>query len=167
MYNNLLSYFQENALGEPWVCNPDDFKKVLKEKISVKAKEDAFKAVLKYSKDNDETEINITNIIKLLSGGKTKVEKIFLQKEYSDSTELSFKKSQEDFEAVLDELDEEVDLLVRLRAVYDWSLLYEASGGNTYISEAKIGVYNQHKNDLALLKKISREIGRASCRERV
>ena len=108
----MLSYFQENALGEPWVCNPDDFKKVLKEKIGVKAKEDAFKAVLKYSKDNDETEISITNIIKLLSGGKTKVEKIFLQKEYSDSTELSFKKSQEDFEAVLDELDEEVDLLV-------------------------------------------------------
>lgn len=155
VYGNLMSCLEENEIGVPWTCNPDDFKNVLKEKIGVKAKEDAFKSLLfdgKFPKDNEETVISISNIIKLLSGGKTKVEKVFLRKEYADSIDLSLKKNQEDFEATLAELDEEIDLLICLRAVYDWSLLYEASAGNKFVSEAKISIYNQHKEDLALLK---------------
>ena len=42
--------------------------------------------------------------------------------------------------------------MIRLRAVYDWSLLYEASGGQSYISKAKIAAYDQHKKDLNYLK---------------
>ena len=47
--------------------------------------------------------------------------------------------------------------MLKIRAVYDWAVLYEASQGQVYISKAKIEVYEQHKKDLAGLKAFIRK----------
>ncbi len=50
-------------------------------------------------------------------------------------------------------LGDRFELIEQLKAVYDWSVLADILGGETYISSAKVKCFNKHKSDLALLKK--------------
>ena len=47
---------------------------------------------------------------------------------------------------------EDFELIMRVKALYDWSLLADILKGEEYISKGKIALYEQHKKDLKLLK---------------
>ena len=49
------------------------------------------------------------------------------------------------------------EILVKAKAVYDWALLTDILNGHTFISEAKVNVYEQHKKDIEWLKKFIRK----------
>ena len=54
-------------------------------------------------------------------------------------------------------LDEDYGLIEALRALYDWGILVDALSGYQTISEAKVSEYEQHRKDLAFLKRIIRK----------
>ena len=154
-YNRLCEYYNANGFNIPWKDDIEGFKEVLLEKCGVRKKEELFKEKLfggaAYKNSADDF-IGAKEVFTLLSGGTVSADKLFLQDEFDEKINISFKKSEEEFQVLLGMLDDYSDFLLRLKEVYDWSLLYEASGGNTYISKAKIEVYEQHKKDLANLK---------------
>lgn len=154
-YNRLCEYYNANGFNIPWKDDIEGFKEVLLEKCGVRKKEELFKEKLfggaAYKNSADDF-ISAKEVFTLLSGGTVSADKLFLQDEFEEKINISFKKSEEEFQVLLGMLDDYSDFLLRLKEVYDWSLLYEASGGNTYISKAKIEVYEQHKKDLANLK---------------
>ncbi|MDE5777007.1 MAG: type II CRISPR RNA-guided endonuclease Cas9, partial [Lachnospiraceae bacterium] len=155
VYKNLTTYYNTYDIEIPWKDNIDEFKNILLEKCGVKKKEELFKEALfegKAYKNHTDSIIGTKEVFTLLSGGTVDAGKLFLKSEYDEKIQISFKKSEEEFEALLGTLDDDAEFLICLRAVYDWSLLYEASGGSAYISKAKIGVYEQHKKDLQNLK---------------
>ena len=56
--------------------------------------------------------------------------------------------------AVMTAIGEDYALIDAMRRIYDWTLLIDALGDSETVSEAKVNVYDQHKKDLALLKRI-------------
>ena len=155
VYKELQDYYNDNGYNIPWKNDKECFKDILLQKCGVRDKENLFKSELfegtSYKSKEDDS-IGNEAVITLLSGGTVDASKLFLNAEFDEKISISFKKSEEEFESALTELDDYADFLIRLRAVYDWSLLYEASGGQSYLSKAKIAAYDQHKKDLNYLK---------------
>ena len=164
-YNALKEMYSGIGQDLPWIDEEETFKNILLEKCGVKDKERAFKDKLlknnSNKKNSDITEesevLGISAVITLLSGGTVTADKLFVQAEFQDKISISFKKNEDEFEQILTELDEYAEYLLKIRAVYDWAVLYEASKGQVYISKAKIEVYEQHKKDLAGLKAFIRK----------
>lgn len=155
VYRELQDYYNDNGYTIPWKDDEESFKDILLQKCGVRDKENLFKSKLFEGtsyKSKEEDSIGNEAVITLLSGGTVDARKLFLNAEFEEKISICFRKSEEEFESVLIELDDYADFLIRLRAVYDWSLLYEASGGQSYISKAKIAAYDQHKKDLNYLK---------------
>lgn len=162
-YNALKEMYSGIGQDLPWIDEEETFKNILLKKCGVKDKEKAFKEGLFKSDSNKnnsakENEVLGTSaVITLLSGGTVTADKLFVQVEFQDKISISFKKNEDEFEQILTELDEYAEYLLKIRAVYDWAVLYEASKGQVYISKAKIEVYEQHKKDLAGLKAFIRK----------
>lgn len=163
-YNALKEMYSGIGQDLPWIDEEETFKNILLKKCGVKDKEKAFKGELfknksnKKDSDKEENEVLGTSaVITLLSGGTVTADKLFMQAEFQDKISISFKKNEDEFEQILTELDEYAEYLLKIRAVYDWAVLYEASKGQVYISKAKIEVYEQHKKDLAGLKAFIRK----------
>lgn len=155
VYRELQEYYNDNGYTIPWKDDEECFKDILLQNCGVRDKENLFKSKLfegtSYKSKEDDS-IGNEAVITLLAGGTVDARKLFLNAEFEEKISICFRKSEEEFESVLIELDDYADFLIRLRAVYDWSLLYEASGGQSYISKAKIAAYDQHKKDLNYLK---------------
>lgn len=162
-YNALKEMYFGIGQDLPWIDEEETFKNILLKKCGVKDKEKAFKEALFKSDSNKnnsakENEVLGTSaVITLLSGGTVTADKLFVQVEFQDKVSISFKKNEDEFEQILTELDEYSEYLLKIRDVYDWAVLYEASKGQVYISKAKIEVYEQHKKDLAGLKAFIRK----------
>lgn len=164
-YNAFKEMYHSIGQDIPWVDEEETFKNILLKKCGVKDKEKAFKDELfknnsnkKTSEGTEENDIlGANSVITLLSGGTVTADKLFVQAEFQDKISISFKKNEDEFEQILTELDEYAEYLLKIRAVYDWAVLYEASQGQVYISKAKIEVYEQHKKDLAGLKAFIRK----------
>jgi CRISPR-associated endonuclease Csn1 len=140
----------------PWECDKETFKKVLLKKELISTKEKHFLEILnngKKFKTEDEDIISKEGLVKLISGGAYELGKLFPKCAMEEKISVSFKKSEEDFMAVLLNLaDDEANILISLRNVYDWATLSDALKGTKSISESKIAVYEQHKADLKSLK---------------
>jgi len=73
-----------------------------------------------------------------------------------DENKISFSdhKYEERFEILQNVLLDRIQLLEYLKAIYDWGILARVLGDEKYLSYAKTKVYDKHKNDLFLLRKI-------------
>ncbi len=162
-YNAFKEMYHGIGQDIPWIDEEEIFRNILLKKCGVKDKEKAFKDELfknnsnKNNSDKDNEVLGTNAVITLLSGGTVTADKLFAQAEFQDKISISFKKNEDEFEQILTELDEYAEYLLKIRAVYDWAVLYEASKGQVYISKAKIEVYEQHKKDLAGLKAFIRK----------
>lgn len=101
-------------------------------------------------------------LLRALAGGKVTAAKLFDEPGYSEIEGFSLDKSEEDMEKLVADLGEDGELIVHLKALYDWPLLAKALDDGqgeacATISKAKIAVYEQHKRDLELLKRIIRK----------
>lgn len=160
-FDSIYQNFMELFLVKPWQCeNIEQFKKILLTRQTVRNKEKLFWDLLfdgKKPKVTEEDVVNNEAVFKLLSGGTVEAGKLFCHCDYEEKISISFRKSEEDFEAVLNELGEESEYLIHLKAIYDWSLLIESLHGCSSISEAKVKDYKQHQEDLQTLKYIVRK----------
>lgn len=105
---------------------------------------------------------NCGELIRALAGGKVTATKLFDEPGYSEIESFSLDKNEDDMAKLVADLGDDGELIVRLKALYDWPLLAKAlddGQGNACatISKAKIAVYEQHKRDLDLLKRIVRK----------
>ena len=162
VYRKLISYITRDEYALPWKEDVDvkQIENVLKAKLNVTKKTKALAMVLfdgKAPKNiNEEYEYNYDLVIKLLCGGKAPLKELFGKEEYADLEEKSVSLNMDDdnLAFVMQSIGDDSELISSLKAVYDWSVLVDALKGKNSISEAKVEVYNQHKSDLELLKKI-------------
>lgn len=98
----------------------------------------------------------VVAVAKLISGCKASVKDLFALEEDPDDIK-SFSLADNDFETgVMPKLSAAVgaaaDMVMTLKAVYDWSVLCAFMGEEKYISAAKVKIYDKHKADLKKLK---------------
>lgn len=100
-------------------------------------------------------------VLTLISGGTAKLSDVFGDKELdkSERPKLSFSDSgYDDYVSELEsELGELYYIIESAKSVYDWSMLVEILGDSSSISEAKVKIYEKHKEDLKYLKHVVRE----------
>ena len=159
IYNSFMDIMKEYE-EVPWECDTDAFKELLKEKTTVTKKKEKFQELLNHGKkfktESDDF-ISKDGMIQLLSGGTCDLAKLFPMLEMEEKISVSFKMAEEDFLEVLSVLEDESDILCSLRNLYDWATLADVLNGCESISESKVKVYQQHKEDLAYLKSFIRK----------
>jgi len=103
----------------------------------------------------------IEELCKLLSGGTANLDNMFGNNDADSKLDkLTFKNT--DFDEAIAKLEgqipEKIEILTRAKTIYDWALLNDLLDGNgRSISKAKIKTYEQHREDLKLLKSILKE----------
>lgn len=158
VYDNLTDYFAFEIGCEPaWDnADPDEIEKILVKKIKSTSKINELNNLL-FGKKKPETEITDAfpfsrpGIIKLLCGKDCSAKDLFGKEEYAEIKSL--KLDDDELDSNLSELGDDAELVLRLKAVYDCVTLHDVLGKNKFISAAKVETYEQHKRDLAELKK--------------
>ncbi|MBQ9693252.1 MAG: type II CRISPR RNA-guided endonuclease Cas9, partial [Kiritimatiellae bacterium] len=109
-------------------------------------------------KDTENQPLSQEALLSLLCGGKVSLNKLFNEETYADiePKDISLAEDDEVFEAHCIAVGDDASLLRKAKALYDWALLEDILNGNDLISKAKVETFNQHKHDLALLKRIVR-----------
>jgi CRISPR-associated endonuclease Csn1 len=158
-YTDLMSFFP----SAPWSCEAQKFGDVLKKKIGVNAKYKELCVLLfaapkapKIQPIEDETFYSAEHMLKLLCGGKASAKDLFGNLDYAELSSFSLDKSDDELAEVLHSLGDDAELVRLLKSLYDWSVLADILSGSKYISDKKVAVYNTHKTDLKLLKKLIR-----------
>jgi len=126
---------------------------LLNKEFGVSEKSKKLQSILR---DEDFSEL-FKELCVLLSGGTANLDKMFSSSDDVDSGlgKLTFKNT--DFDEVLSKLElqsDELEILSCIKKIYDWALLSDYLKGQDSVSKAKIATYNQHKDDLKLLKSI-------------
>ncbi|MBQ4071455.1 MAG: type II CRISPR RNA-guided endonuclease Cas9 [Clostridia bacterium] len=168
-YRNLMNIF-EGAV--PWECKPEEFGDVLKKKLGITAKYKSLCLLLfgtpkapKTERIEDEKFYSTEHMLKLLCGSTVAPKDLFANPEYADVSSFSLDRSDEDLSQILISLGDDAELILRLKALYDWAILADILEGATYISEKKVAIYEQHKKDLRLLKRMVRAYAPKSYRD--
>lgn len=158
LYDDLVTYLIEE-MGIVLECSDSSkVADVLKDKSksrSVKKKE--LSNYFQITKKNNPQEVEI---ITLLCGLKGTLSTIFSDKTLDDSEknkivfDNSFDENEDDYIAIL---QDRYELIEKVKAIYDWAVLADILNGESYISFAKVKTYEEHKNDLRMLKDYVKE----------
>lgn len=158
LYDDLVTYLKEE-MGIVLECSDSSkVADVLKDKSknrSVKKKE--LSNYFQITKKNNPQEVEI---ITLLCGLKGTLSTIFSDKTLDDAEknkivfDNSFDENEDDYIAIL---QDRYELIEKVKAIYDWAVLADILNGESYISFAKVKTYEEHKNDLRMLKDYVKE----------
>lgn len=100
-------------------------------------------------------------VLKLLTGCMVKLSDIFSKEAYNENEkpQISFSDmGYEDYKNIVEEeLADQYVVIAAARAIYDWSVLVHVLGTESTLSEAKVKVYEKHREDLKWLKKLIKE----------
>lgn len=125
-------------------------------KLGVKEKAKALLQALGKEKEKD-----FKAMMTLAAGGTVLLSDILGEEGLKDfeKNKVSFSGAQfeENEPDIMAELGDRYDLIAALHGLYNWSLLAELMGNYRYISEAKKAIYNKHKEDLKILKRVLKQ----------
>lgn len=141
----------------PDVRKADSIKDILKDKkLGVTEKAASLLQCLGQGKEKD-----FKAMMTLAAGGTASLSNIFNDEKLKDFEKNKVNFSSAQFEEnepdIMAELGDRYDLIAALHGLYNWSLLAELMGEYHYISEAKIAVYDKHKADLKVLKRVLKQ----------
>lgn len=157
VFEVMTNYINDNYLEDEdkkLVCS-DTYRlsEVLKNKrLSKTAKSAELAALFGVTKK----EKQLYSVFSLLGGATVKLATLFDDETLKEAEKASVcfsGKFADDEEKYEDILGERFELLSVVKAVYDWGLLADIMDNEQYISCAKAKIYDEHKADLALLKK--------------
>lgn len=155
-YEALMKFFEE----APWTCDaPETFAGILQKKVSSTQKSKELISFLWGGKKAPEDEAfpySREGLIYLLCGRKYALDKLFKNSSYTSDTltisSISLDMKDEDLETLYAEIGDDADLIRKLKAVYDWTILADILPENGSLSSAKVEIFQQHARDLKTLK---------------
>lgn len=154
-YDDLINFVRDNMEGlEDWsggdIFAIENILKNKKQNITNKKKE--------LEKALDSSDKRVKTIAAYLSGGKAKLSDLFANEDLKecDKNSFSFKTDNyEEIEPIIEQcLGDSIELVGKMKAIYDWSILIDILGENEYISQAKANLYDAHMQDLRTLKSL-------------
>ncbi len=161
VWNGLIDSIRDAAedAALPWRDVPaHQIADVLKKKTGVTQKNKQLCALLfengKAPKKCDSFPYSCEALLKAICGGKINAAALFGQDAYEDIPSFALSDPDENLAAVFGSVGDDAELLIRMKAIFDWCVLVDILSGTQTISAAKIKTYEQHRSDLALLKKI-------------
>ena len=177
VYRDLTEYIVglSDSYSIPWKEEDSEaLRKVLPMSLTPTIKYKELKALLfpdgKLPKDIPEEQFPISCeiMLKALCGSKIAAKDLFNSSAYEDIESFSLSSDDETIAGIIAELGDDGELVIRLKAIYDWSVLIDVLNGNSVssakdrenemsISAAKVKIYQQHAKDLKILKYLVRK----------
>lgn len=158
VFNSLVEYINDNFDSESDIKKITDvdtaeFSEILKSKSTVTAKKKALYELFGVKKGQ------IKAVCDLLAGSSSvKLSDLFDNETLnsSEKNKITFSSSsyQDEHDSYEEILDGDIIFTDLLKSVYDWSILADILGDNSYISQSKVKSYDKHRADLKLLKKV-------------
>lgn len=161
VYEKFLQYFSDHGFDRPWgEIDVEALGNVLRKNSGITVKYKALVRVIfpeskPEKQGREEFPFSQEAILKLMAGGQCKLKDVFCKNEYEELGSVSLAMDDEKLTEIMTNIGEDYELITVLRALYDWGLLADILGDGTkgtLISEAKVAVYEQHKEDLHTLK---------------
>lgn len=160
VYEGLKEYLSGQGLSLPWSesVTPDALQEVLTMRIGTSKKQTAFTAKIYNGKKpakliEEDFPYSKEAVMKLLCGSSLKPFELTKDEALAEAESVSLGMDEEDFMRITADLGDAGDFLRELRRLTDCALLIVAQNGRETVSQAKVDVYEQHKTDLANLKK--------------
>lgn len=154
LWEELNNYIIDNYDSSGLYCNDySSVEEILKNRSYTPTKKKDL-LIKEFSLNKKENAFEIA-VISLLSGATAKSSELFNTDEYNDSEakSINFKSGYDDKAPVYENaFGEKFELIEKIKAVYDWTVLADILNGRKYISFAKVDTYEKHKSDLKLLK---------------
>ena len=153
IWENLSDYCKENYDFELNYSRLKEIGEIIKDKYKNKKNKlnDICKLACITKKDNPREYA----VINLVIGGKVNAKDLFGDDSYEETEAKSITLSSgydvnaPKYESIL---GENFELIEKIKAVYDWSILADILNGEEYLSYAKVKTFEEHKKDLAMLK---------------
>ncbi len=153
--------------------NVSEIGEIIRSREGIFSKKEKLSALIPINEEND---IASKELVSALSGGKFSVVKLFGEEFKAALEDSEFSKTINISNPIIDDSadyledalgPDRADVLALLRAVYNWAALSSILGDEKFISEAKKKQYQQHRNDLSLLKTILKGIGDADLKKAI
>lgn len=128
--------------------------------LNITNKKKALRGLLKSPVLEEDALLNPLVLSDMLAGATVSFDKLFCDETLKDSDpkSVALKSDLEgDFDKLSAVLDDKIDLLFMAKTVFDSSRLSQILNGETYISDAKIKLYEKNRTDLYKLKEYVRE----------
>ena len=166
VYSDFCQYLLDQNYTLPWdsSVSAEDILNIIKMDVGVTRKKDAFKTRIyngkKISKEYAEDfPYSREAIVTLLSGGSVKPGILFDNETYGEIESVSLQMGDEDFDRIISELGDDGELLLKLRSMHNCVQLIATMSQKreqdpVCVSSSKVAIYEQHKEDLKLLKRI-------------
>jgi len=154
--NHINTFLYERDSATLDLQNIDECLNIIKNRsIDKKSKQKQLKELFSAGSDKQ-----LNTIIAAMTGGKVGINELY-KIDADNPFKFSFEEANFE-ENILPKIqtqieDDEIELILKAKSVYDWSLLSSILHGHSFISQAKIEIYDKHRNDLMLLKKYVKE----------
>ncbi|MGN0683178.1 MAG: type II CRISPR RNA-guided endonuclease Cas9, partial [Oscillospiraceae bacterium] len=173
VYSGLAEWYRDAyGMDCPFICSAQEFGDVLRNNKGIQNRTKAFYDLLfggKKPKTDIDAPVDLGCLIKLISGGRVELSKLFINEEYDELEPNKIQLSDAGFDEIEQELRSELPddfgLIAAAKNIYDWSLLTGILNGEKSISSAKVRVYDKHKADLSALRKVIRKYKLAAYNE--
>ncbi len=154
VYLEIENYLSDNYEIDLSCNDIDEFCNILKNRNLTKRvkNEQLFKLFSVNKKENPQ----VCACLSLLSGASVALCDIFDDESLKDAekNKITFESDLSESESIYQSaLGERYELIEKLKALYDWTILANILKGEEFISFAKVEIFNQHKSDLDMLKK--------------
>ena len=153
VWDELNLYIKDNYNLDFQTEEMEELEVILKDRsLTITAKKKKIEMIFGLKKKEDRQRIAIVG---LLTGGKINASDLYDDESLKDSDckkvciSTSYDENAEIYENAF---KERFELIEKIKAVYDWSILANILNDENYLSFAKVNVYNKHKRDLKRLK---------------
>lgn len=172
-YDNLVNCL-EDEFGMVLTCDSEDeLSEVIRDKRIAK-RDKAAKVLSLWHCEDENRQKQWKAMIEIICGSKVKLSDIFDDETLKDADRSSVSFSDASYDDIYPELEEILQercgVLDILKGVYDWGILADILKGgeykgNSYLSIAKVGIYEKHQEDLQCLKKVIKDFDVSVYRE--
>lgn len=154
-----VSVYEQFEMEFPSPDKTENLEDVLIDRtLTITKKAEEAVRVLKIEKKNKA----FVEICRLFCGRKGTLSVIFTNDQFSEDTKkfsVSFRDGNyEEAEASVEEMlsPESFEIFLLIKQIHDWGVMKSVMQGYEYVSEAKVASYEQHQQDLKILKKVYR-----------
>lgn len=142
------------------VCDKDKIENVMWSNESLTDKKKNMKEACSFEENSDAL-LDLDSIPVLLSGASVQLNKLFKDDSLKDA-EIKSVSLKDDLDAKYDQLtailQDRTDVIFAAKELYDIATLGKLLGKDSYISDAKIRLYEKNRSDLAIVKEYFRNL---------
>lgn len=136
-------------------ANKEGFKNALMSQSSLTVKEKALIESYGEIEKKEDEEVDVASLLKLLSGRKTDLCKLFKDDSLKEAEIKSLSLSDDldsQYDTLGEILEDNVQVIYDAKEMFDLARLNQILGKDTYLSEAKVHLYDKNHHDFRILK---------------